>query len=67
MKTHTTREGGFSMTARNDLFPTTANMTDADVHRRQLNSRRVTVTARRVPTHLRLNTPRRLVTNANER
>lgn len=32
-------------------------------HTRQLASRRVTITERRVPTHERLRTPKRLVTN----
>jgi hypothetical protein len=55
------------MSNRNDLFLTTYRMTDAAVAARQLASRRVTVLLRRVPTHERLNTARRLVTNANEK
>ena len=49
-------------TNRNDLFPTTRRMSDAAVHARQLASRRVTVTTRRVPTAVRFATPKRLVT-----
>lgn len=42
-------------------------LTDYAIHQRQLASRRVTVTARRIPNLVRLNTARRLVTNANEK
>jgi hypothetical protein len=44
-------------------YPTTKGMTDAAVHARQLASRRVTVTTRRVPTAVRFATPKAMVTD----
>lgn len=54
-------------TMLNDLYPTTKGMTNREVSDRQSASRRVTVTTRRVPTAVRFATPKRLVTNADEK
>jgi len=60
-------KGSSMTTTNNNLYPTTKGMSDRDVSDRQSASRRVTVTTRRVPTAVRFATPKRLVTNANEK